>query len=103
MLADIHANAIVKVDDAIMDFQTRKAVDKKLEYIGDPKIFTNRETDDRNEQFKRSVTYSVGSESTKAKWSGWSTSGGLTGTYQGVGASASVAYERGKSETQMYT
>ena len=101
-LADIHANAIVKFDDATIDFQTRKAVDKKLENIGDPKIFTNRGTEDRNKQFQRSVTYAVGSESTKAKWCGWSTSGGLTGTYQGVGASASVAYERGKSETQTY-
>jgi hypothetical protein len=102
MLADIQANAIVKFDDAAIDFQTRKAVDKKLENIGDPKIFINRGTDDRNEQFQRSVTYSVGSENTKAKWSGWSTSGGVTGTYQGVGASASVAYERGKGETQSY-
>lgn len=102
MLVDIHANAIVNVDNAIIDFQTRKVADKTLENIGNPKIFTNPETDDRDKQFQRSVTYSVGSESTKAKWCGWSTSGGLTGTYQGVGASASVSYEKGKSETQTY-
>lgn len=98
-LADIHENATVKFDDAVIDFLTRKQVDKKLENIGDPKVFTNRETEDRNEQFQRSVTFSVGSESTKEKWCGWSTSGGLIGTYQGVGASASIGYEKGKSET----
>ena len=103
ILADIHTNATVKFDDAVIDFLTRKQVEKKLENIGDPKIFTNREMEDHNEQFQRSVAYSVGSEITKSKWCGWSTSGELTGTYQGVGALASVGYEKGKSETRTHT
>ena len=102
ILVDIHENATVKFDNAVIDFLTREQVDKKLENIGDPKIFTNRDMDDRNEQFQRSVTYLVGTETTKSKWRGWSTSGGLTGTYQGVGASASIGYEKGKSETHTH-
>lgn len=100
VLADIHANATVKYDDAIIDFESKKQINRKRDNIGDPKVYTNQETVDHTEQFQRSVTYSVGSEITKTKWRGWSTTGGLTASYQGAGASATVTYERGKAEVQ---
>ena len=98
ILSDIHASATVKYDDAIVDFETRKQVDVKLENYGEPKVYINRETEDQYNTFQRNVKYTVGSESATSKWQGWSTSGGLSASYQGTGASGTVGYERGKAE-----
>lgn len=98
ILSDIHASATVKYDDAIVDFETRKQVDVKLENYGEPKVYINRETEDQYNTFQRNVKYTVGSESVTSKWQGWSTSGGLNASYQGAGASVAVGYERGKAE-----
>lgn len=97
---EINKNADVKFAEAQIDFQTRKQVDIKLENIGNPKIYTNRETKDHYEQFEEKVTYSVGSENVKTNWSGWSVTGAATATYQGAGASGGVGYERVTSEEQ---
>lgn len=103
IIAEIHSNATVDYKDAIIDFQSQKIKDKRVECLGDPKLYTNRDTEDHNEQFQRRVTYSVGSESTKSSYRGWSTSGDLKASYQGVGASANVSYERNWAETHTYT
>lgn len=97
-LTEICANATVNYDNAIIDFPSQKQMDRQQKYIDDPTIFTNSETEDCHKQFQKSVTYAVGTEVTKTKWHGWSTSGGLSATYQGVGATAAVGYERGKAE-----
>ena len=98
-LADIHKNAKVNYDEATIDFRSQKQMNKKVEPIGVPKEYTNHEIEDRNEQFQRNVTVLVGSERSKTSWSAWSTSAELNASYQGVGASAGVGYEKGKSRT----
>lgn len=98
-LADIHNNATVNSDKASIDFRSQKKINEKEEQIGNPKEYTNRETEDHSEQFQGSVALTVGSETSKTSWSAWSTSAELTASYQGVGASAGVGYEKGKSKT----
>ena len=98
-LENIEARATVSYADAVIDFDTQK-VETKLGRIGDPKECINSKAEDRVEQYQKSVKYVVGSENSKTKVRGWSVSGGLVGSYQGVGANVGVEYGRQKISTR---
>lgn len=99
-LEEIEAHATVSYTDAIIEFKSQK-VETKLENIGNPNVCINKNTEDTEKPFQKNITYTVESESSKTKVSGWSVNTGLVGTYQGVGVSAGATYKRQKILTSM--
>ena len=99
----ILSNAKVKYDDATIDFQSLTQEVQSRDNIGDSVVYTNYETEDREDRFNRTVEYSVGSESSKTNTSGWSVSGGLDAAYKGVGVKTGASYSKGQSETHTET
>ena len=67
--------------------------------LGDPVTFTNNENVDSSKTFTQTVEYIKGTELTETVTSGWSITGGLSATYQGVGASTGIGYTEQQSET----
>ena len=100
VMEEIEAHASVNHDDAMIDFTTLR-VETKLSSLGTPKVFTNSDSEDREEQFTETVTYTVGSETSKTRVKGWSVSGGLVGGYEGVQGGAGATYESQTIKTQL--
>ena len=100
IMEDLETHATVNYDDATIDFTTQR-VETRLSYLGTPKVFTNTDNEDREEQFTEIVTYTVGSETSKTRVKGWSVSGGLVGGYEGVQAGAGATYESQTIKTQL--
>ena len=100
IMEDIEAHAMVNHDNATIDFTTQR-VETKLSTLGTPKVFTNSNSEDCEEQFAETVTYTVGSETSKTRVKGWSVSGGLVGGYEGVQGGAGATYESQTIKTQL--
>ena len=100
VMEEIEAHAMITYDDAIIEFTTQR-VETKLSSLGTPKVFTNSDSEDREEQFTETVTYTVGSETSKTRVKGWSVSGGLVGGYEGVQGGAGATYESQTIKTQL--
>ena len=100
IMEEIEAHATVNHDNASIDFTTLR-VETKLSTLGTPKVFSNSNSEDREEQFTETVTYTVGSETSKTRVKGWSVSGGLVGGYEGVQGGAGATYESRTIKTQL--
>jgi hypothetical protein len=100
VMEEIEAHTTINHDDATIEFTTQR-IETKLSSLGTPKVFTNRNSEDREEQFIETVTYTLGSETSKIRVKGWSVSGGLVGGYDGVQGRAGATYESQTMKTQL--
>ena len=66
--------------------------------VGQSFVWSNTTDADESHQYDKEITYVVGNELTVTNCSEWSICGGLSATYEGIGARATIGYTKRQSE-----